>query len=165
MPTKNAVEPNFLAQARYLRTISDENPDKLEAALQTLGVKKRKAYYLIELDKAFETIAASDAQKLELGWTKLMKMVGYVTPENWAELFKTAKKLPVHDLQKYLEGNYVETPKHCVTLYFFPEEYDTFRVVLKAHGAKELANKSLQAKEPALIKALTKLLPPEKRNR
>lgn len=157
--TKGRTPPtDFIEQAAYLRKIADHSPDEFEDALKLLKIGRRKAYYLIDVDKTFEEISATKEEKLAVGWTKLKMMNSYVTEENWKQLFAEAMNRPVHEFQEILEGNYVETAKHCVLLYFFDEEYKLFAKVLEEHGAKKKA-RGLQGKEAALLKALRKLKP------
>ena len=120
----------------------------------------RKAYYLVEVYEAFHEFPVPRARLLNVGWTKLQMMCGYVTPENYLQLLAEAEKHPVHRFREILEGNWPEEAKHCVLIYLFPEEYEIFCKVLKAHGAKPRP-RGLHGKEEALINALRMLLPEE----
>ena len=132
-----------------------------EAKKQKLS--RRKAYYLVEVFEAFRNLPVPKERLLNIGWTKLQMMCGYMTPENYPNLLSEAEKHPVHRFREILEGEWPETAKHCVLIYLFPEEYEIFCKVLKAHGAKPRP-RGLQGKEEALMKALKKLLPDDERD-
>ena len=151
---------DWVAAAALLRQLFDEDGDDFLEAAEKLGIKERKAYYLIEVDKALEGLPISRARKLRIGWTKLQIVGPFLTHENYDQLLAQAEVHAVHELRDIVAGNWSEASKHCVLLYFFDEDYEVFAKVIRAHGATP-HSRGYHGKEEALIAALTKLLPDE----
>ena len=157
--TPNEVQ-DWVAAAALLRQLFDEDGDEFLVAAEKLGINERKAYYLIEVDKALEGFPISREQKLRIGWTKLQIIGPFLAHENYDQLLAQAEAHPVHELRDILAGNWSEASKHCVLLYFFDEDYEVFAKVIRAHGATP-HSRGYHGKEEALIEALKKLLPAE----
>jgi len=58
---------DWVAAAALLRQLFDEDGDDFLEAADKLGIKERKAYYLIEIDKALEGLPISRELCREMG--------------------------------------------------------------------------------------------------
>lgn len=153
--TQNAAD-DFLKDAAELTRVLNESPQDFLATATRMGIARRKAYYLVEIHKAFESVTVDRDRLLGIKWTKAQVLARHVSPENVDELLDKAERLPVHQLKETLSGPEPESPKHCVLLYFTPDEYNLFSQVVKAHE-EQGSTRSFRYKEQALIKALKKL--------
>ena len=148
------VKSDFLALARYLRREHDRDPVAFPDVAQRAGVKKRKAYYLLEIEEAFRDLPVEDERLRNIGWTKLLHLSSVITRENCDEMITAAETRPVQAIKDIAEGR---TPDDKRGMLFFltPEESKIVTDALLAHGA-EKTNYGLQGKEAALIRALQK---------
>ena len=144
--------------AALLRQMSDENTNKFLKTAHTLGIHRRKAYYLVDLDRSLQPFEVPRARKLRIGWTKLQVIGPYLTQKNREVLLAQAEAHPVHELRDIVHGIWSDATKHCVLLYLADEEYEILASVLKAHGAIQVG-RGLRNKESALIAALKKCAP------
>ena len=144
--------------AALLRQMSDEDPEKFLNTAHTLGIHRRKAYYLVDLDRSLEAFEIPRARKLRIGWTKLQVIGPNLTQKNREVLLAQAEAHPVHELRDIVQGTWPGATKHCVLLYLADEEYGIFAQVLKAHGAKRVG-RGIRGKEAALIAALKTVMP------
>jgi len=154
----NPAQPqqDFLEEAERLSTVLDESPEDFVPTATRMGIAKRKAYYLVEIHKAFEGLPVDRERLLGIKWTKAQILARHVTRENVDYLLGEAERLPVHQLQKAIQGADSDASKHCVLLYLSDQDYRLLSKVLKSHGARPSA-RGLRNKEQALIKALKKL--------
>jgi hypothetical protein len=114
---------------------------------------RRKAYYLVSIDKAFGNKNVQAERLKKIGWTKLAALAPIITDENledallFAEL-NTAKNIEavVHGLEPIVGGR-------SVLLIFTAEQFAAFSAAITAHGAIQ-NGKGFIGKEAALIAAL-----------
>lgn len=162
--TPPPVKSDFLALARYLRQLHDRNPDGFFQDAERIGVKRRKAYYLLQIEATIDRLPASDDRLRKIGWTKLMHLTriiereGDLPPGGYEELLRTAETQPVQALREMAEG---KTPSNRRGMLFFltPEEQEMVNEALLRHGAVKTPY-GLRDKEAALLRALG-CLPPE----
>ena len=158
MTDKTEKNDDWIEAAELLRRLLDEDPSMFLATAKELGIQTRKAYYLVQIDRALDGLSVPRERLLRIGWTKLQVIAAHITPENAETLLSQAESHPVHVLRDIIDGHAPETAKHCVILYLFDDEYEIFAQVLQAHGAS-LVGRGIKWKEEALIEALEKLLP------
>jgi hypothetical protein len=144
--------------AHHLRKVLDETPDRFVTVAVQLGVARRKAYYLAEIDRAFDRLKV-DRRRLErIGWSKLRIISGHINDRNCEELLKLAEGNSSYQLAKRMKNAPVDpsTKTYAVLLHLSQEQYNLFREVLGAHGA-DVSASGISGKEQALTRALAKL--------
>jgi hypothetical protein len=151
------IGDNFVELARLLRELHDEDPETFLPVVEKLGLKPRKAYYLIKIDRTFHSFPIPPERLRRIGWTKLQLIAPHVTPETWVELIELAETRTVHQLEAILRGEEVEEKEHCVLLYFNELQYEVFRRAVLAHGGLDIKG-TLKLREEALTAALSKVL-------
>ncbi len=144
--------------ARHLRRVLRDTPDEFLTVAKQLGMAKRKAYYFVEIDRAFTGLNADSRRLDRIGWTKLRLISPHINARNCERLLKLAEENSTYGLARLMNNDEVDAGAkvHAVLLHLTPEQYDVFRDVLEAHGAKATGG-GLSEKEQALTKALTKL--------
>ncbi len=144
--------------ARHLRRVHDDRPDEFLTVAKQLGIAKRKAYYFVEIDRAFERLKVDSRRLSRIGWTKLRLISPHINARNCERLLKLAEENSTYGLARVMNNDEVDAgvKVHAVLLYLTAEQYEVFRDVLEDHGAKAAGN-GLSEKEQALTKALGKL--------
>jgi hypothetical protein len=155
-----APEDNFLELAKALRELRDLCTDQqhgsgsgsvlFENTIKKSGIGRRKAYYMIELNRAFGHLKIPQKRLLRLGWTKLMLLSRHVTSDNWQDVLDFADGSTVDELRADLEGK--EQTTHYIALRFTDEEYQVFASALLTSGAYLVGNAGLANKEQALMR-------------
>jgi len=158
--TAQDTPQTFLDQAAHLREVLEETPEDFPKEAKALGISLRTAYYLVEVDRTFETLPVSRERLLKIGWTKLQLISAGLTEDDLEERLARAEAHTVQELRDLFEGDGdAPTKKRTVLLYLAPEEYAVYAEVLKAHGAKP-SPRGLSGQEAALMTALKKLQTP-----
>jgi len=148
----------FMDHARLLHSLYEDDPGEFAKVAEGLGIGQRKAYYLVEIGRAFQGIPVAREQAYAIGWTKLQMISSKINQKNCKVLLAQAEVHPVHELKDILDGNSPLSATRCVLFYFSEEQYEHFADVLVLHGAKK-KGRQLRFKEDALIAALTELHP------
>lgn len=144
----------FLLAARRLREIQDKKPEAFAAVAQYLGVRLRKAYYLAQIDRTFDSLGVNGKRLAAIGWSKVRLLCDHVTPDNVEDLLGLAELSTVRELKLFLKQQFPIPGTRSVLLYLEPDQYDVFEKVLLAHGAIKVG-RGLIDKEQALIHALS----------
>jgi hypothetical protein len=153
--TKNAIElskrfdKRFLELARALRQLKRAAPDRYRLCVKNSGISQRKAYYLLSVCEAFETLQVPEERLKAIGWTKLQVIAGHVTKHNVNELLKLAETETTRDLKALMSGAPSKTTPHCVLMYFTEAQYGEFAEAVLSHGAAKVP-RGLIGKEEAL---------------
>ena len=151
------IGDHFLEAARYLREIQDEHPDDFVAVAKSLGIGRRKAYHLAQLDRSFHALGIAPDRLRRIGWTKLSLLAPYVDADNVHELLKLAEAVTAHELKMYLRGDPIDPDTRAVVLYLNKAQYDVFeKAVLTAGAIKQ--HKGLLYKETALTRLLSSIV-------
>ena len=95
---------------------------------------ERKAYYLIQIDRAFSKIPAPKSRLKRIGWTKLRTLSPYITRENYGALLKNAEALTDKKLEALLLGKPVDEPTKAVLMYLTETENAQFEGALALFG-------------------------------
>ena len=156
--TPPPVKSDFLSLARYLRREHDRDPDAFPEEAERIGVKRRKAYYLLQIEAAFRDLPVDEDRLRRIGWTKLLHLSrvvtqeGAVTRDRCDELVSIAETQPVQAIKEMAEG---KSPgnRRGMLFFFTPEEHETVIDALVHHGAQQ-TNYGLRGKEAALLRAL-----------
>ena len=147
-------DDEFLQLASVLRHLKETDPESLKSLLAERRLGRRKAYYLIEIDKAFGDIAEAQAKRLcQIGWTRLKVIAASVTSKNREKLLRLAERHTVEDLKALMRGKQPIEGRRAVLLYFSPEQYKEFaKEIVKAGAIK--SGDGFANKEDALIRAI-----------
>ena len=147
------LDDTFLDLGRALRQLLDKEPDKFRDVWQKSNLGRRKAYYLVEVSRAFDSLPIPKARLKKIGWTKLSLLAKHVTKDNVTELVELAEKHNAVQIEALMKGEKPINNAHCVLMYFSPKQYALFESVLIKFGAVQ-SGRGLVDKEDALIKAL-----------
>jgi hypothetical protein len=149
------VEDTFLELGRSLRQLMDRDPGLFQQIVKKGRLGRRKAYYLVEVSRKFESLPINRARLKKIGWTKLQIIGQHVTKDNVEELVSLAEQLNTKQLGRTMQGDDPLGNAHCVLMYFDPNQYTEFEEALLKNGA-ERSGRGIVGKEEALIKALRK---------
>ena len=117
------------------------------------GLGVRKAYYLIDVSRAFDPLKVDRARLKAVGWTKLATIAKKVTQETVEELVALAEQSNVKELERMARGDRSLGNSRCVMMYFSPKEYKELEEALVLHGARSSrGGRGLADKEKALLK-------------
>ena len=154
---------HFMELAKTLRTLQEVDMGQFRDCIMNTGIGLRKAYYLVDIDKTFETLKIAPSRLRKIGWTKLMLIAKQINKQNAKQLLQWAEDNTAVALKRLLKGEKVEDNSHCVMLYFSPKQFEEFAKVLAAHGG-EVSGRSIANKEEALMNVikLAKNLPAKK---
>ena len=150
------LEDNFPELAKSLRQLMDRDADLYKKVIDKSGIGSRKAYYLVNISRAFDNLPIPRGRLRAIGWTKLQIIAPAVTAHNWEELIEAAEANSAAQLKSIVKGDKPVENAHCVLMYFTPAQYAVFEEVLVAHGGTR-NGRGVNDKETALIAALTKL--------
>jgi len=142
---------NFIELAAQLRKLQELYPDRYQDFLKASGIGKRKAYYLVSIDKTFEKLPVPKLELSKLGWTKLTVLQPHATENNIQEIVTYAKAHTAEELKQYLKGKDAMSKERSILMYFSSDDYNKLVQTLVKHGAVKSGN-ALVHKEKALMK-------------
>src|SRR3546814_16829906 len=79
------IGDHFLEAARYLREIQDEHPDDFVSVAKNLGIGRRKAYHLAQVNRSFHALELKVDRLRRIGWTKLALLAPHIDANNAGE--------------------------------------------------------------------------------
>jgi hypothetical protein len=149
------LEDEFLELGSLLRQLQQTSPKDFKklASLPELG--RRKAYYLVSIDKAFSDKGVPAERLRKIGWTKLAALAPHITDENLEDALLFAELHKVKNIEAVVHGQEPIFGGRTVQLIFTAEQFAFFSAAIMAHGAIE-NGKGVIGKEAALISALSK---------
>ena len=150
------VEGNFFELARYLRQLLDRDPELFKKLVDKSEIGTRKAYYLANIARTFDSLRVNRARLKRIGWTKLQIIGATITPDNAEEMLGLAEINTASKLKAIVRGETPIANAHCVLMYFTPEQYEILQDVLVRHGAT-IHRRGMNEKEAALIRALERV--------
>lgn len=153
-------DEKFVPLAKMLREFRDTllgegKSDPLglfEICCKSAGIGKRKAFYLIEIDKVFGPLDIPMQRLTAIGWTKLSLMAKHVDPQKIEDWLKLGESNTVEELKLFLAGK--EQLPNKVHLRFNDKDYAVFSGTLLANGASLTPGGGISNKEQALIKIM-----------
>jgi hypothetical protein len=154
-------DDNFLDLAKTLRQLLDRDPEKFRDLWTKTNIGRRKAYYLVEVSRVFDSLPAPRSRLKKIGWTKLQIIGKHVTKDNLGEMLELAEQHTAKELESLMRGEKPSNNAHCVLMYFSPKQYDLLERVLLKNGGQR-SGRGILDKEEALITALKKLESAEK---
>jgi hypothetical protein len=151
------IGDHFLEATRYLREIHDEHPEDFVGVAKSLGIGRRKAYHLVQLDRSFHSLGISPDQLRAIGWTKLALLAPHVDADNVHNLLNFAEVLTAYELKMHLRGEMVGPDTRAVVMYLDKGQYEIFEAAVVKAGAIRHP-KCLLNKEAALMEVLSAFL-------
>jgi hypothetical protein len=148
------VEDNFLELGRTLRQLSDRDTDLFTQMVAKSNIRRRKAYYLVEVSRIFDPLPVPRSRLKKIGWTKLQLIGKHVTPDNLNDLLTLCENNNAKEIERQMRGEAPKDNAHCVLMYFSPNEFAELEEALVENGANRVPQKrgAMQGKESALIK-------------
>jgi hypothetical protein len=131
-----AIDENFLELAKALRTLQDTDNDEFLRAIKNSGLGKRKAYYLVAIDRTFSTIPVPKMRLKKIGWTKLNLLTSHISKDNYSPMLKAAEQYTAKELEAHLNGRPVEEKKKAFLAYVDSEGYEALVEAFSKVGGK-----------------------------
>lgn len=151
-------EENFLELAKCLRMLNEIDRTQFRRVYEKLSLGKRKAHYLVEINRQFEGSKLPKSRLNNIGWTKVQIIGKHLTRKNADKLLRLAEKHTVHDLKLLMQGKKPMPKIHCVQMYFNPHQYRAFEKAVVHHGAVR-RGRGLVNKEQALVQLISRASP------
>ena len=154
MAKKHAAAPDgneddFITLAKHLRHVHDRGQDEFRAEIERLGLKQRRAYYLVEIDKAYDGLPIPPDQLRRVGWTKLHALAPLIDRSNCADLLSYAEGQTVKTVQEMAQTAAKRLGKHAMVFNLSESERERLSRALQQFGARE-TDHGLTGKEAAL---------------
>jgi hypothetical protein len=149
------LEDEFLELASLLHQVQQMNPKDFKNLYSMPQLGRRKAYYLVSIDKAFSGKNIAPERLNALGWTKLAALAPHITDENLEDALVFAELNSVRNIEPVVHGLEPIIGGRSVLLNFTAEQFGAFAAAIVANGAIE-NGAGFIGKEKALIAALGK---------
>lgn len=148
-------EENFLELAKYLRMLNDIDHDQFRQVYEKSRLGKRKAHYLVEINRQFEGSKLPKSRLNNIGWTKLQIIGKHLIRKNADKLLRLAETNTVHDLKLLMQGKKPMPKTHCVLMYFSPHQYRVFEKAIAQHRAGR-TGRGIVSKEQTLVELISR---------
>jgi hypothetical protein len=80
------LDDSFLELGSLLRQFQETSPHDFNALISTAQLRRRKGYYLVDIDRAFGGNEQLRPRLNKIGWTKLAMIAKHVTQDNREDL-------------------------------------------------------------------------------
>jgi hypothetical protein len=148
-------EDRFLELAALLRKLQEKSPADFKSLISIPQLGKRKAYYLVVIDRAFGGYPQLRERLLKVGWTRLALIAPYVTAGDVDDALQFAEANSAWAIRQALKGKDLPVGARSVLLHFSPEQFAFFATEILKHGAVKNGEGFID-KELAVIAALQK---------
>jgi hypothetical protein len=143
----------FFTLAKLLRQLHDEDYEWFKSLAKLPQLGKRKAYYLLHIEKVFGGLPIELSRLNQIGWTKLQVISKHVTESNYEAFLQLAETHTTENLKLIMQGKRPVIGGRSVLLQLTGKEFQAFAEAIVKNGA--IANgDGFIGKEQALIKAL-----------
>ena len=149
------LDDSFLELGSLLRQLQETSPHDFKALISTPQLRRRKGYYLVDIDRAFGGNEQLRPRLNKIGWTKLAMIAKHVTQDNREDLLQLAEAHTARNLQAIMRGDEPIIGGRVILLHFTGEQFAAFSKAILAHGAIQNGDGFI-GKEMALIDALGK---------
>ena len=144
------LDNQFLELGALLSELQETDTDTFRLTAKNSGIGLRKAYYLVNVYRAFSQLKVPASRIRAIGWTKLNVVSSLVNEHNLEELLKLCEENTVRNLELKLKGAEPEDNAHAVLMYFSPQDYQVLADRLVEFGAVR-KGRGLVNKEKALL--------------
>jgi hypothetical protein len=152
------AERQFLEIGNALRNLLEEEPNSFATLTEAPEIGRRRAYYFVEIAKAFQPHPHLHEKLQKVGWTKSALLAKHADAPNLEELLQLAEEVTTHELSAFLKQGPTGLGGGVLMFKFDAPALARVTKALKANGAYE-APAGLRKKEIALLKALSIDLP------
>ena len=147
------LEDKFLELAASLRQLQETSPKDFKKLTSLPQLGRRKAYYLVSIDKAFGNKNVPAERLKKIGWTKLAALAPVITDENLEDALLFAELNTAKNIEAVVRGLEPIMGGRSVLLHFTAEQFAAFSAAILSHGAVK-NGQGFIGKEAALIAAL-----------
>lgn len=160
-----AEEPNdtFPELARRLAKVHERDRSGLGRFVQQSDIKRRKAYYLLELGKKLPSLRIPDERLRKIGWTKLQIILEKLDGRSADKWLKLAEAHSTEELKALMLGHKPSSKAHCVQLYFTQRQYHQLEKAILSFGGKR-SGRGLIDKEAAIMRMVRNACSPGSEN-
>jgi hypothetical protein len=148
-------DDKFLELASLLRQVREKSPQSFKTLTSIPQLGRRKAYYLVSIDKAFGDKNVPSVRLKKIGWTKLAALAPHITKENLEEALLFAELHTVRNIEAVVHGLEPILDGRTVVLNFTAEQFAEYEGAILANGAIKDGD-GYKGKEAALMAALGK---------
>ena len=152
------TERQFLEIGSALRNLLEEEPHSFATLTEAPEVGRRRAYYFVEIAKAFQNHSHLHEKLQKIGWTKASMLAKHVDAPNLGELLQLAEEVTTHELGAFLKQGPAGLGGGVLMFKLDAPALAEVTKALKANGAFETPA-GLRKKEAALLQALSIDLP------
>jgi hypothetical protein len=149
------LENRFLELASLLRQVKETSQKDFKKLYSIPRLGRRKAYYLVSIDKAFADKNVSPKRLTKIGWTKLATLAPHITDENLEDALVFAELNTVKNIEAVVHGLEPIIGGRSILLNFTAKQFAAFSAAILAHGATK-NGQGFIGKEAALVAALEK---------
>ena len=149
------LEDEFPELASLLHQVQKADPKAFKELTSLPQLGRRKAYYLVSIDKAFGDKTVPPERLRKIGWTKLAALAPHITNANLEEALLFAESNTVRSIEAIVQGMEPIIGGRSVLLNFTAEQFAAFAKAILANGAIK-KGEGFVGKEAALIAALSK---------
>jgi hypothetical protein len=140
---------------RSLPKPPDGHRPTLDELASRIKLSRRAVCYLLKVWQTFSALSIPRDRFVRTGWTKLAVIAENSEPEEMEEALALANTCTAKELPALLKGAAPRAKARTVQLRLTPRQYDQFKAVLLANGARRpKRGRGLSGKERALMKAL-----------
>lgn len=143
-------ESNFLELGGALRNLLDRDPQSFKELIGASGLAARKAYYFVNISRAFDGLPVPKSRLRSLGWIKLQMLAGHIDADNADALLKMAETNTAAELRKLLKGERPAERTHHVSFCFSDGDFKMVADALAKFGGV-VGRSGIKNKEEALV--------------
>jgi hypothetical protein len=144
-----------LSELRAMPKPPDGDRPTLDELVDLTKRSRRTICYLLKVSQTFSALSIPRDRFVRTGWTKLAVIAENSEPEEMEEALALANTCTAKELPALLKGAAPRAKARTVQLRLTPRQYDQFKAVLLANGARRpKRGRGLSGKERALMKAL-----------
>lgn len=139
-----------------MQELHDSAPERFAEVAADVGIKRRRAFYLLQVAETIWKLNQPDELIEKIGWTKINLIAPYLDQRDTAELLEWAQKKTAHELTAALREDAGPKRSRCILLRFTPEEWEAFTAAVVANGGKR-SGRGLVRTEDAVMQIIAKL--------
>ena len=112
-----------------------ETPNDFKKLCSIPQLGRRKAYYLVSIDRAFADKKEDPKRLKDIGWTKLAALAPHITADNWQDALLFAEMNTVRNIETVGRGQEPNIDGRSVLLLFTADQFVIFAEAIVKHGA------------------------------
>jgi hypothetical protein len=148
------AETRFLEIGSVLLTLQEKTPHAFATLIEAPELGRRRAYYFVEISKAFEHQPHLHDRLRRIGWSKASALAKHALAPNFEELLQLAEQVSAYELKAFLKQGSTGLGGNVLMFALDAGAFAAVTQALKANGAYETPG-GLREKEAALLRALS----------